>query len=125
MEYRILGPLEVLHQGHLLALGGHRQRAILALLLLHANEVVSTDRLLDDLWGAEPPESGSKAVHVLVSQLRKSLQAGSGADGVLATQSPGYVLHVREGELDREHFERLVEQASGEDNAGKRAALLR
>jgi YVTN family beta-propeller protein len=125
MEYRILGPLEVLDQGHLLALGGHRQRAILALLLLHANEVVSTDRLLDDLWGAEPPESGSKAVHVLVSQLRKSLQAGSGADGVLATQSPGYVLHVREGELDRERFERLVEQASGEDNAGKRAALLR
>ena len=125
MEYRILGPLEVLDQGRPLALGGHRQRALLALFLLHANEVVSTDRLLDDLWGAEPPESGSKAVQVLVSQLRKVLQAGSGTDGVLATQSPGYVVRVGEGELDRERFERLVEQASGEESAEKRAALLR
>jgi YVTN family beta-propeller protein len=125
MEYRILGPLEVLHQGRPLSLSGNRQRALLALLLLHANEVVSTDRLLDDLWGPEPPESGSKAVQVLVSQLRKRLKAGSGADGVLVTQSPGYVLRVSAGELDRERFERLVERASSEDSAEKRAALLR
>jgi YVTN family beta-propeller protein len=125
MEYRILGPLEVLDQGRPISLSGNRQRALLALLLLHANEVVPTERLLDDLWGPEPPESGSKAVQVLVSQLRKTLNAGSGADGVLVTQSPGYVLRVNAGELDRERFEHLVERASSEESAEKRAALLR
>jgi DNA-binding SARP family transcriptional activator len=84
MDYRILGPLEVVDQSRPLSLGGSRQRALLALLLLHPNEVVSTDRLLDELWREQPPESGPKAVQVLVSQLRKALQDSGGA-GALVT----------------------------------------
>jgi YVTN family beta-propeller protein len=124
LEYRILGPFEVLDEGRPLSLGGTRQRALLALLLLHPNEVLSTDRLLDELWGEHPPESGPKAVQVAVSQLRKALQA-PGADGVLITRAPGYLLRVRDGELDRERFEGLVERASAESDPNARAALLR
>ena len=124
MDYRILGPVEALDDGRALALGGSRQRALLALLLLHPNEVVSTDRLLDELWGEQPPGSGPKAVQVLVSQLRKALQESSG-DGALVTQAPGYFMRVGEGELDRERFESLVEKASAEESAEARAALLR
>src|SRR5918995_3375866 len=101
MEYRILGPLEVLDQGRPVSLGGTRQRALLALLLLHRNEVVSTDRVIDELWGEHPPESGPKAVQVAVSHLRKALQATPGTDaGVLITRAPGYELRVGDGELD-------------------------
>src|SRR6266545_1267907 len=71
MEFRILGPLEVCDEAQVLPLGGAKQRALLAILLLHANEVVSVERLLDDLWGERQPTSGSKALHVYVSQLRK------------------------------------------------------
>jgi YVTN family beta-propeller protein len=124
MEYRILGPLEVVDQGRSLSLGGSRQRTLLALLLLHPNEVVSTDRLVDELWGEQPPESGSKAVQVLVSQLRKALQ-GSGGDGALVTQAPGYAIRVGAGELDRERFESLVEKAAAAESAEARAELLR
>jgi YVTN family beta-propeller protein len=123
MEYRILGPLEVLDDGRQLALGGTRQRALLASLLLHANEVVSTDRLVEDVWGENPPETGPKALQVAVSQLRKTLQPS--ADGRLATRAPGYVLQVEPGELDRDRFERLVAEGARERDAEKRAASLR
>ncbi len=73
MEFRILGPLEVLENGRQLELGGAKQRALLAILLLHANEVVSTDRLIDALWDEDAPETGRKALQVYVSQLRKAL----------------------------------------------------
>ena len=76
MEFRILGPLEAEIGGQLLPLRGRRQRALLALLLLNANEVVPDDRLLEDLWGAEPPSSGRAALRVRVSQLRKALGEG-------------------------------------------------
>ena len=125
MEYKILGPLEVLDDGRPLALGGTRQRALLALFLLHPNEVLSTDRVLDELWGEHPPESGAKAVQVAVSQLRKALQGAPGADGVLVTRAPGYMLRVRESELDRERFESLVAGASADDDPTARAAMLR
>ena len=71
MEFRILGPLEVYDNGRALPVGGAKQRALLAILILHANEVVSAERLLDDLWGDRQPASGAKALHVYVSQLRK------------------------------------------------------
>lgn len=77
MEFRILGPLEVLDRGRPIALGGARQRALLVLFLLHRNEIVSTDRVPDELWGDKLPESGAKAVQVAVSQLRKAL-SGAG-----------------------------------------------
>jgi DNA-binding SARP family transcriptional activator len=106
VEFRILGPLEVLDGGRTLPLAGERQRALLAVLLLHANEVVSTDRLLDELWGERQPTAGSTALRVRVSQLRKVL----GKD-VLVTRSPGYLLRVEPGELDLHRFEHLVEEA--------------
>jgi YVTN family beta-propeller protein len=122
MDFRILGPLEVEDEGRLLKLGGAKQRALLALLLLRANEVVSRDRLIDELWGGSPPETASTALQVYVSQLRKAL----GADRV-ETRRPGYRLKVGSGELDLDRFEALVETARGQDpreaESGLREAL--
>jgi DNA-binding SARP family transcriptional activator len=119
MEFRILGPLEVADDGRLLALGGTKQRALLALLLLRANEVVSRDRLIDELWGGSPPDSGKTALQVHVSQLRKVL----GRDLIL-TQPPGYLIRVGDGELDLHRFEQLVGAARTEEPV-QAARLLR
>ncbi len=89
MEFRILGPLEVWDRGCEVSLAGRKPRALLALLLLHPNEVVSTDRLIDELWGEDSPERAAAALRVNVSRLRKAL-----ARDVLATRSPGYVIRV-------------------------------
>ena len=105
MEFRILGPLEVLENGRRIDLGGAKQRALLAVLLLHANEVVSTDRLIDALWEDDAPETGRKAIQVYVSQLRKAL----GKERIV-TRPPGYRLDVEEGELDLARFQRLLEE---------------
>jgi class 3 adenylate cyclase len=121
MDFRILGPLEAHREGRPLPLGGLRQGALLAVLLLHANEVVSTDRLLEELW-EEPPASGTKALQVSVSRLRRSL-----GDGLLRTRPPGYVLEVRPDDVDLQRFERLVrrgKEALVHDPAGA-ANLLR
>ncbi len=75
MDFRILGPLEVLDEGRPVALGGSRQRALLALLLLHANETLSTDRLIDELWGERPPAKAAKTVQV------QRLASAQGAGG--------------------------------------------
>jgi YVTN family beta-propeller protein len=125
MDYRILGPIEVVDDGRQVPLGGARQRALLAVLLLNANEVVSTDRLIDELWGANPPGSGAKALQVAVSQLRKTLQSTRSGNGVLVTRPPGYVLRVTEGELDSDRFARLVAEAAAETDPAARAATLR
>jgi DNA-binding SARP family transcriptional activator len=108
MDFGILGPLQIRDGDRELPLSGSKQRAVLAILLLHAGEVVSSDRLIDDLWGDEPPESGVTALQVRVSQLRKAL--GSAA-AQLETRAPGYVLRVGPDEVDLQRFERLVEQA--------------
>jgi predicted ATPase/class 3 adenylate cyclase len=105
MEFRILGPLEVLEDGRQLDLGGAKQRVLLAILLLHANEVVSTDRLIEALWADEPPETAQKALQVHVSQLRKLVGRER-----LETRPPGYRLRVGEGELDLVRFRRLAEE---------------
>jgi YVTN family beta-propeller protein len=112
MEFRILGPLAVCDEGRELSLGGARQRALLAILILHANEVVSTDRLIDALWEDRPPATAGKVVQVYVSQLRKALRAGrsDARDGALRTQAPGYVLRIEPGELDADRFELLVDE---------------
>ena len=73
MEFHILGPLEVVDQGRLVKLGGSKQRSLLAFLLLHPNQVVSRDRLIDELWGGQPPDTAATAIQVHVSQLRKAL----------------------------------------------------
>jgi DNA-binding SARP family transcriptional activator len=102
MEFRILGPLEVLSDGQALDLGGQKQRALLALLLLEANKPVSRDRLIDALWDEEPTATAQKAIQVYVSQLRKLL----GKERLL-TRAPGYLLHAEADELDLAHFQRL------------------
>ena len=110
MDFRLLGPLEVVERDRPLALGGAKQRALLAILLLHANDVVSTERLIDLLWGESPPSTVAKSVQTYVSRLRKEL----GTDRLL-TRTPGYVLRVDPSELDLARFERLVAQARGTD----------
>jgi DNA-binding SARP family transcriptional activator len=117
MEFRVLGPLEVGGDEGTLELGGIKQRAVLAMLLLHAGEVVSSDRLIDALWGASPPHSAGKTIQVYVSRLRKAL-----ADDRVVTRRPGYVLYVEPEELDLARFEQLVAEArvvSAEGAAGK------
>jgi len=104
-QFRVLGPLEVTDDsGRTIEIGGRKQRALLAVLLLHANEVVPITRLIDDLWGEEPPESAAKAVQISVSRLRKAL--GSSA-ALLETRGGGYAVRVEEGQLDLRRFERL------------------
>ncbi len=113
MEFRILGPIEVWSERRRLPLGGIKQRALLAVLLLHRNEVVSIDRLIDEIWNGHPPATSVKVVQVYVSQLRKALggrRARSDGEGLLVTRAPGYLLRVEPDELDAERFERLVEE---------------
>jgi DNA-binding SARP family transcriptional activator len=112
MEFRLLGPLEVIEHGRSLGLGGIKQRSLLAVLLLHANQVVSADRLIDELWGDAPPPTAAKSLQVHVSRLRKEL-----GDGRLVTRAPGYAVHVDPSELDLARFEQLVDESSGADPA--------
>jgi len=105
MEFRVLGPLEVWHERGEVSLSGTKVRALLVMLLLHPNEVVPTDRLIDDLWGEDSPERAAAALRVNVSRLRKTLP-----QDVLTTRSPGYVLRVGPDELDLHRFERLVDE---------------
>jgi DNA-binding SARP family transcriptional activator len=105
MDLRILGPLEVYADDGQLALGGRRPRALVAVLALHANEVVAADRLIDDVWGEEVPEGGAAALRLNISRLRKALPAD-----VLMTRAPGYLLRVGPGELDLHRFERLADE---------------
>src|ERR687883_2151537 len=106
MEFRVLGPLEVLEDGRPLALGTLKERIVLAVLLLHANEFVSRERLIDELWGAAPPPTARKAVNVYVSKLRKTL-ARNGHDPI-ATADGGYRLIVDPELLDAKRVQRLV-----------------
>ena len=104
MEFRILGPLEAWHEGGEISLGGPKPRALLAALLLHPNEVVSADELIDELWG-DSPEDAAAALRVNVSRLRKALPQDA-----LMTRSPGYVVRVEPDALDLHRFERLVDE---------------
>jgi DNA-binding SARP family transcriptional activator len=113
VEFRVLGPLEARDDDEPLALGGAKQRALLAILLLNANQVVSSDRLIDELWGAETPKTAAKSLQVLVSQLRKVLEPTRqrGESGqVLVTRSPGYLLHIAPEQLDVERFQHFASE---------------
>jgi DNA-binding SARP family transcriptional activator len=105
MEFRILGPLEAWHEESEVPLGGRKPRALLAVLLLHPNEVVPADRLIDELWGEDSPEDAAAALRVNVSRLRKALP-----QDVLTTRSPGYVIRIEPDALDLHEFERLVDE---------------
>ena len=127
MEFHVLGPLEIVRQGRTMELGTGKQRTLVAALLLHANEVVSTDRLIDALWGEKAPATAPKIVQGYVSRLRKVLEgehegqdrSGSGRGaGVLLTRSPGYVLRVEDGQLDADRFAGLLARARAALAAG-------
>jgi DNA-binding SARP family transcriptional activator/streptogramin lyase len=109
LEFRLLGPLEVRSGGTPLPLGGPKQRALLALLLLHANEVVSRDRLIDGVWGESPPSTIGAVLNVYLSKLRKLL-AANGLDNALVTQPHGYMLRIELEQLDLHRFEQLARE---------------
>ena len=119
MEFRLLGPLEIRNGESELALSGAKQRALLALLLLHANEVVSRDRLIDELWGeAREPISGHR-LETQISRLRKALEL----DGALVTRPGGYALEVDPMRIDAHRFEQLLEQGrAGRGGSGEHEA---
>jgi DNA-binding SARP family transcriptional activator len=95
MEFRILGPVEVLNAGVPVVLGGPRHRALLAVLLVHAGDVVTATRLIEALWGDEPPRTASAMLHVRIAELRGALRAGRpGHTGELLTRGSGYLLMV-------------------------------
>ena len=131
MDYRILGPLEVSVGDRPLVLGGEKQRALLAVLLLHAGEVVSADRLIDKLWGDRAPPGAPKTLQAHISRLRKALdtneagppeangeRSGGSVGGMLVTQGHGYLLRVEPGELDLERFQAVLEAGRRELASG-------
>jgi DNA-binding SARP family transcriptional activator len=116
VEFRILGPLDVLVDGRAVGLGGRHQRAVLALLVVRANEVVSVDRLIDGIWDEAPPESAANVLQGHVSQLRKLL----GKDTIV-TRGRGYAVIAPDGALDLDRFEQLAATATAEHEAGRAA----
>ena len=120
IEFKVLGPLEVVADGHPLELNRKMQRSLLALLLLDAGEVVSSDRLIEELWGNKSPKAAIHSLQNLVSDLRKVL----GRDTV-RTREPGYVLDVDRNRIDLHQFERLVALAAEGGDAERRSSLLR
>lgn len=125
LDFRILGPLEVLDRdrGRVVVLGGPKPRALLVVLLLHRRQVVSTDRLIDALWGAHPPATATKTLQAYVSRLRDAI----GADALL-TRGRGYVLEVDSEQVDADRFDEAVAEgraALERGDAGRAAELLR
>jgi DNA-binding SARP family transcriptional activator/tetratricopeptide (TPR) repeat protein len=126
VEFKVLGPLEVRRDDAVLLLGGPGQRALLATLILCANEVVSTDRLFDLLWEDEPPDTARHILHINVSRLRKVLEDDASNPTLLLTRPPGYLLHTPDETVDAVRFEALVETGRGlvhEDPARASATL--
>jgi ABC-type transport system substrate-binding protein/DNA-binding SARP family transcriptional activator len=127
IDYRILGPLEVTADGRVIEIGGMKQRALLAILLLRANESVPRDVLVHDLWGEQPPPGAQGSLDVYISRLRKALNKA--ANGHVVVTRPGaYCLQVAEGQLDARRFERLVAEGRSAlvaNTPGPAAASLR
>jgi DNA-binding SARP family transcriptional activator len=121
MDFHILGPLEARDQGRVVKLGGAKQRALLAVLLLHQGETLSADRLIDELWGERPPATAAKTVQVYVSRLRKALagREGDGSSGLIVTHEHGYELELDPEHLDAHRFERLLAEGRRELAAGR------
>ena len=123
LEFRILGPLEVVDGDRAITLGGAKPRALLAILLMHANEPVSVDVLGEGLWNGDSPPTATKMIQGYVSQLRKTL-----GDGVVVTRSPGYLARIDADQLDATRFDRLVADAAGrppDEAAARLDAALR
>ena len=124
VEFGVLGPLEVTADGRTLELAGPRSRAVLALLLVHAGHVVSSDRLIEELWPGQPADTAAGSLQVRLSELRKALRSAGEADR-LATVPPGYLLRVEPGELDARRFEQLATEGDAALAAGDAATAVR
>ena len=128
MEFRVLGPLEILDDsGGVVHLRAAKERSLFLSLLLHANEVVSSGHLIEDIWGERRPESAANVIQTYVSHLRRLLQPGrQGADHeLILTRQPGYLLRLEPGQLDRDRFEALVAEARSQDDPEHAVELLR
>src|SRR5918999_360336 len=123
MDFRILGPLEAFDGGQRVALGGSKRRAVLALLLLHAGETLTTDGLVDELGGEQQPTAAAKTAQAHISRLRKAL-ADAGAADLLVTRENGYELVVEPERIDAHRFERLVAEGGSALSAGEPDAAL-
>lgn len=116
MEFRILGPLEVAHEGRPVTLPGSRERAVLVLLLMSANRAVPAEHLVEDLWGGKVHEGAAGALRVFVSRLRKALRE-AGGDAIVLTKPPGYLLQIERAALDAARFEDLLTE--GREHAAR------
>ena len=127
MEFRILGHLEAVDEGRILTPRGAKQRSLLALLVLHANETLSTDRLIDELWGEHPPTTAAKTLQVHISHLRKTLAGGTNNDSgdIIVTRDRGYELRLDPERLDSHRFELLVAEGRGELAQGRPERAVR
>jgi basic membrane lipoprotein Med (substrate-binding protein (PBP1-ABC) superfamily)/DNA-binding SARP family transcriptional activator len=125
VHYRLLGSLEVRSNGRVVDLGPPKQRALLAILLLHAGEVVSTDRLIELVWTDNPPRTAAHSIQIYVSGLRKALEA-VGAEQAIVTSAPGYLVEADPDSIDALLFERLVAEGTRDaaDDLERGAALL-
>jgi len=124
MEFRVLGALEVGPSGAAIELGPPKQRALLAILLLHVGEIVPVDRLIDLLWGDDPPRTADHSIQIYVSELRKALEPLVGRR-LIVRRPPGYQLDAPGDEVDASRFETLVRDGSSELAGGQRAAGAR
>ena len=129
LVFGVLGPLEVRLDDAAVRVGGPRQRALLGLLLCHANRVVSRDQLIEELLGDQPAAAADRMLRVQVSRLRKALDDGNGnGEPRLLARPPGYLLRVEDGELDLHAFEQQVaagRQALADGDPARAAGLLR
>ncbi len=126
VQFQILGPVTAYRDGETVSLGGERQRALLAVLLVHANETVSTERLVEQLFGRSGSGTQVNAIQVAVSRLRRAL--GDGAGAMVVTRRGGYALELDPGQLDAATFESLVQEARdrlAQDDPATASALLR
>ena len=120
LRFRILGPLEVIERDAPLSLGGAKQRAVLAILLLHRGEAISSERLIEQLWGERPPATAAKTLQGYVFHLRRAL-----GDGVLHTRRAGYEIGLARDQLDADEFELLAAEGHAALNGGDPAAAAR
>jgi len=117
LEFRLLGPVEAAEDGRNLALGGPKQRALLADLILNAGSIVSTARLIDDLWGDTPPPAAGHTIETYIARLRRVLRDGSRPE-VLLTRQPGYLLDAEPGQVDAFRFQQLVKDGTAAADRG-------